>query len=274
MNCISLCDISIYCSTALYAKDKECALFNRLAYEIDLVASPDADVYVKYPSNCKQIKIFNPQASNGLYDIATPNGKVEVFCEFELDQEGFTFLPRESLDIADNNFLKDIYLNQSIFLTRYLVLNQDINQPYIFIQQLEQYSDLPISISINQGSRLKYPGTSSRFFAVSFYSKIIVQTSQMIGLKANGYLYNYTSCNNDTNHRFTFYQRLLNFNVSLPCSGYASFGKIVNNGIDWKKIIPLNYFFTSEMYFGGCRFEFLSNCNESQKGYAFAVGLK
>ena len=102
---------------------------------------------------------------NGIYNIETPNGEVTVFCEFELDNEGFTFLPREGLNIADSHFLKDIFLNQTIFLTKYMLLNQT-NQLYVFVQQLDQYSNIPIIITINQGS-VNYPTVSPKYFRVS-----------------------------------------------------------------------------------------------------------
>ena len=160
-DCLFICNQNNMCSTALFKQNKECQLFNKLAEDGDLTFSSGDDVFVKYPRSCKQIKSFNPQSENELYDIETPNGKIQVFCEFELDNEGFTFLPRESLDIADDNFLKDIYLNQSVFLTKFLVLN-NVNQSYVFVQQLDLYSNQSIIISINIGDRY-YTNTSAKF---------------------------------------------------------------------------------------------------------------
>ena len=181
------------CSAVLYSTEKLCKLFNILVYDGDLISSSDSDVYVKYPRSCKQIKRFGQRAKNGSFDIEIPSGKVTVYCEFELDQEGFTFLPRESLDIADDNFLKDIYLNQSIFSTKFLVLNK-VNQPYVFVQQLDQYSNQSIIISVNKGSR-SYKNMTAKFFKISLVNEIeIGQVNKTSGFKANGHLLSYTPC--------------------------------------------------------------------------------
>ena len=77
--CPNLCNQNNLCSTALFKQKKECQLFNKLAEDGDLIVSSGNDVFVKYPRSCKQIKRFNPQSKNGLYDIETPIGKIQVF---------------------------------------------------------------------------------------------------------------------------------------------------------------------------------------------------
>ena len=273
--CLNYCDLNFLCSTVSYKENKECKLFNRLAYDDDLTSSYESDVYVKYPRSCKQIKRFNPQAINGLYYIETPNGKIEVFCEFEFDNEGFTFLPRESLDVADDNFLKDFYLNQSVFLTKYLVLNKT-NQPYILIQQLDKYSNQPIVITINQGTK-RYPSISTNFFKISLVNESnSPQTHSLSGFKGNGKNFSYNACDNATYRYFVFYQTLLEFNKNLKCDHMYSFQKFISYGkySTENSNVPSSFFYTTEILMAGCEIGILSNCNHTIGAYAFAFGLK
>ena len=274
--CINYCEISSLCSTAIYTKSNECSLFNRLAYSGDLVSSFDSDVFVKYPRSCKQIKTFNPQTQNGLYDIDTPNGQVTVYCEFLLDQEGFTFLQRSSLDVADNNFLKDIYLNQSIVLMK-IYLSSQLNQPFIFIQQLDVYSYQPIVITINQGYRY-YSGTSSKYFKISLVDENKnCQINQLSGFKANGnrLTYQYNADSNG-NRYFVFYQTFFNFYDWSTCylvNLFSNFIQYKNDSIT-NSNLPLSFFYTTEFYMGNNGFLLLSNCNQFSAIYAYAFGLK
>ena len=79
IECLRFCGQNILCSTVLYSPERLCKLFNILVYDAELISSSDSDVYVKYPRSCKQIKRFNSQAKNELYDIETPNGQVKVY---------------------------------------------------------------------------------------------------------------------------------------------------------------------------------------------------
>ena len=275
-DCLFTCYEDSLCSTALVKQNKICQLFNKLAEDGDLTVSSGNDVFVKYPRSCKQIKRFNPQSKNGIYEIETPNGKIQVFCEFELDNEGFTFLPRQSLDIAEHHFLKDIYLNQTIFLTKYLVWNKT-NQPYLLIQQLDQYFNQSIIIKINQGSVLN-GATSPKYYTVSLVNDSnSCQINNTFGFKVNGNLYTYAACNQiDITRKFIFYQNLLDYNSSSKCFWLGKFvdflsnGTISNNNI----LVPSEFFYTSEIYMGGCGEAILSNCANYSNGYGFALGLK
>ena len=274
-DCLSLCNQNNLCSTALYKQNKECQLFNKLAEDDALTASSENDVFVKYPRSCKQIKRFNPQSKNGLYGIDTPNGKIQVFCEFEFDNEGFTFLSRESLDIADQNFLKDIYLNQTIVLTKYMTWNQT-NQSYLFIQQLDDYSNQPIIININQG-QVYYGTTSSKYYRILLENETnYIQKVQRSGFKAHGNSVIYSSCNsNDQRRMFVLYQNLMDSNLSIPCyngtvQSVYNYGKTSNNTM----FVPLSFFYTTEIMMGGCGADILSNCIDYKNAYAFALGLK
>ena len=278
--CINYCEISSLCSTAIYTKSNECSLFNRLAYSGDLVSSFDSDVFVKYPRSCKQIKTFNPQTQNGLYDIDTPNGQVTVYCEFLLDQEGFTFLQRSSLDVADNNFLKDIYLNQSIVLMR-IYLSSQVNQPFVFIQQLDQYSYQPIIISINQGYYY-YPGISLKYFKISLVDENnSCQLHKLSGFKANGNLFTYQYNSYEGRRYFVFYQEFISSQDSNTCRIVFEFGnfiKYINNSIT-NSDLPLSFFYTTEICMENNGILVLSNCNSllALNHYAleaYAFGLK
>ena len=274
-DCLFICNQNNMCSTALYKQNKECQLFNKLAEDGDLKASSGNDVFVKYPRSCKQIKRFNSQSKNGLYGIDTPNGKIQVFCEFESDTEGFTFLPRESLDIADDNFLKDIYLNQSVFLTKFLFLNNE-NQSYVFVQQLDLYTNQSIIISINKGVR-HYTSTSEKFFKISLVNESeIGQVNKTSGFKANGHPLTYTPCGTyfQRARYFIFYQTLLNSSSTENDEGL--FLGLIQNGIDTKSktLCPKSFFYTIEYHMADCGGIALSNQNKDHQAYAFAFGLK
>ena len=86
----------------------------------------------------------------------------------DIEREGYTFFPRDSLYFAVDNFFKDIFLNQSIFLKRYMVFKQTI-QPYIFIKQLDLYRNQPFIITISKGI-LSYNFTT-RYFRISFVNE-------------------------------------------------------------------------------------------------------
>ena len=188
-----------------------------------------------------------------------------------MDNEGFTFLSRESLDIADQNFLKDIYLNQTIFLKKYSALNQ-INQPFIFVQQLDQYSNQAIIITINQGSTFY---NSSIFFKISLVDEnnACQKKNTISGFKANGKLFTYTS-DSGTNYirRFVFYQKSPTspspYCFSGNCQNLLNYGNQSNNGM----IIPSSFFYTTEIYMGANGMNMLSTCNQYRN--AFAFGLK
>ena len=279
--CPSLCNQNSFCSTALYKQNKECQLFNKLLEDGDLIDSSGSDVFVKYPRSCKQIKRFNPLSKNGLYDIETPNGKIQVFCEFELDNEGYTFFPRDSLDIADKNFLKDIYLNQTIFLTKYLILNKNI-QPFVFVQQLDKNSQEPIIIYINEGflwnvnkiSNIK----NTKYFKISLVNESKVSQNQQYsnynGFKANRHDLTYGVCCNLPYRNFAFFQMLSTSNSNGGGEGlYTKYINFANNSKS-NSSMPLHYFYTMEFHMGCCGGVTLSNYNKNNDAYAFAFGVK
>ena len=180
-------------------------------------------------------------------------------------------MSRESLNIAGQNFLKDIYLNQTIFLTKYITWNQT-NQSFLFIQQLDQYSNQPITITINQGYVSNR--TSPKYYRISLVNDSDpCQNNKSSGFKANRNLFVYNPCG-DNNHRFfAFYQTFVGFKSNLTCD-YSKIYKFIKYGMDSSSYspIPLAFFFTTELNMGACGFLIISNCNPG--AYAFAFGLK
>ena len=274
--CLNTCAINILCSTVLYSQKNECKLFNKLIDDSDSIPSFESHVYVKYPRNCKQIKRFNHYANNGVYDIDTPNGKINVFCEFELDSQGFTFLPIENLNLADNNLIKDIYLNQSVFSTKYLIDNQ-MNQKFILVQQLDQYSNQSIMISINKG----YPSEkNSNFLKISMVNESRnVSLGQLSGFKANGNSFSYNATDLNYYRYFVFYnEKFLNLNQKFSCNKRLdNFAKFISYGLNssYSSLLPNSFFFNSFAFqMGANGFLIRSDCTNGTEAYAFALGLK
>ena len=118
-------------------------------------------------------------------------------------------------------------MNQTVFLIRYLVWNQ-VNQPYIFIQQLDQYSNQSIIITINQVFDYQ---PKKKYYKISLINENNnVQVDRISGFKANGNLYTYTPNNNFSERYFAFYNDLINLNKNLSCKFIIDFPKFIALG--------------------------------------------
>ena len=148
-----------------------------------------------------------------------------------------------------------------------------MNQSYVFVQQLDHYSNQSIIITINRGY-IRYK-ISRNFFKISLVNESeIGQINKTSGFKVNGHSLTYKPCGNNPHRSFIFYQTLLN---SSSVKQYQDkFLNFINLGIESKSknICPQNFFYTVEYHMADCGCLTLSIQNKTEQAYAFAFGLK
>ncbi|XP_013419820.1 uncharacterized protein LOC106180388 [Lingula anatina] len=207
--------------------------------------------------SCNEILQEIPNAVSGTYTISTNIGPVQVYCEMGLNGGGYTFLPSSVIVDGAGLDLTPLTTDTSQVLVR--ILEQTGSQPYTILQQLAAYSSIPIHVSINSNDGYQGPNNKALgpyMFLGFLPTNVAADPSKAAqGFRSNGRDVTFTNCDRNPNSYFATFP---NHDEKNPVPHNPHFYQLHRN---WRqsarqppsgRTMPTNYFFFTEIHFGGC----------------------
>ena len=236
--------------------------------------------------SCQELKQKYPEAKSGIHTIdplqkARP---IEVFCEFDIEGGGFSFLPHSVTNRSDGKAIVDALFKDRKNVLLKLKKNVDDSQWYTLIQPHPNYADIDFGVLVNNYSGYTKPKNvfMQKYVFLGILPKSIANKNTTQGFRSNGIMLEFWNCDANPNSFFALFP---NHHHQLP-SNYAENSGFENEGIavNWRSHakavssgslkMPNKFFFLTELHFGGCGCYTSSN-RWKKFGYnATAIGIR
>jgi len=173
-----------------------------------------------------------------------------------LNGGGYTFI--NSVDVADmtSTELNALFTDKTSFLLR--LRKCDGTQPYVVLQQLSQYENVPLSIQLNSNTDYTTPVNfnilGSPYLYFGFLPKQNVTSGTTQGMTANGVEHTFINCDSNQNNYFALfanYQENQPSDYSVPLT-FISQVLSESKANPSTRVMPVKYFYFMEGHFGGC----------------------
>ncbi|XP_028406415.1 uncharacterized protein LOC114528883 [Dendronephthya gigantea] len=237
---------------------------NRFALFILLLNS--CGVFMKitaYKRSCLEIRRSSPFARSGEYKILVGyNSLITVYCDMEEDGGGYTFIPRDAVKRWKfPGLIKQIFKQKSRVLLR--IKRKDERQPFTMINQLSTYLREEFSVLMHTYS----PGYArpvnyrlGDYIYLGILPESIARSRSVQGFRSNGKSVAFRNCDANPNAYFAFFpnhnrrpvNNYLRGNPIFERQGVAVHWRRTAVFKPWRKKMPSNYFFLTELHFGGC----------------------
>ena len=214
-----------------------------------------------YCESCAEIKEQAPAALSGLYDILFGNQIITVYCEMALHGGGFTFIPRDAvLRGTLTGLVRKLFTDKSKVLLRFQ--NKDGKQPHTLITQLPKNKGTELGVLMHHYTEYTRPLNSymNDYIFLGILPASKARNKDVQGFCSNGKQVSFSNCDKNPNSYFAFFpnhrEQVIssyhNNNLVYERSGVA---------VDWRKTgipsyghrrLPLDFFFMTELHFGGC----------------------
>jgi len=202
-----------------------------------------------------EIKLKQKNTHSGLYTIQVGEHLIEVYCEMDINQGGYTFISHNELSVITNNALQKMITSRTDVLLKLRRL--DSSQEYTVIKALD---GKPLSVQLNSNTGYTSP-ENKKLLPYLFLGTQQAQNANnrnLQGFKSNNVPLTFRNCDSNPNAYFAFFSNLAN---KTPSSYhelnlvYERQGMAVNwrrTGLACLKRMPAEYFFLTEMHYGGC----------------------
>ena len=207
---------------------------------------------------------------------------IEVYCEQEIGKGGFTFLPRSLTLRSDAQQIVNALFKDKTNVLLKLQKKLDRSESYTLIQPHPNFANTDFGVLINSYSGYTTP--KNHFMNDYIFLGIIPASAakhkSTQGFKSNGYMVQFDNCDANPNSLFAF---LPNHNHQTPESSSLHYE---NQGVavEWRskaipithpdRMMPNEFFFLTELHFGGCGCYTSSN-NWHKYGFnATAIGIR
>ncbi|XP_044179938.1 uncharacterized protein LOC114954375 isoform X3 [Acropora millepora] len=245
-------------------------------------------IYINTPSwkSCAEIKNNNKEAVSGVYTIETGCGtKLEVYCEMTLGGGGFTFLPRGLTRMKDAKQIVDSLFTDKKNVLLKLMHRTQKQEYYTLIQPHSSWRNQDFGIRVNDFSDYTIP--KNNFMKDYFFLGIIPKhlaakpQNRLQGFVSNHRTIQFSNCDRNPNSLFAF---LPNHNQQTPLGYHSSNLVYERSGVafDWRKTakpihnpprtMPNEFFFLTELHFGGCGT--YSSSDRWRSFQATAIGIR
>ena len=216
-----------------------------------------------YPSDCYNLRFQN--APSGMYYIQPlgPNTQpIRVYCEMTIGGGGFTFLPRSLTRTSSASRIV-----RALFRDRYNVLlklkKKSGSESYTLIQPHPHFPNTGFGVLVNSFHGYTRPLNAfmKEYIFLGIIPAYAARRRSIQGFKSNGHIIQFRNCDANPNSYFAF---MPNHNRQTP-SSYHSGNLIyekVRVGVDWRskavpitnpvRTMPNEFFFLTELHFGGC----------------------
>lgn len=239
----------------------------------------------KLPTSCKQIKQLNSRATSRLYTIQPVPylSPLMVYCEMAISGGGYTFLPRGLTRRRDANLIVNALFTERKNVLLKLQQFWGHKESYTLITPLHHYKHYNFGVRVN--SYTGYTPPVNRFMhdyiLLGIIPKHVAAQRSIQGFTSNGHTVQFKNCDSNPNSLFAF---LPNHRHQTPSSYLASNPVYERQGVAvvWRKtafpihhpvrVMPNEFFFLTELHFGGCG---TYTSSDRWKDYrATAIGLR
>ena len=237
--------------------------------------------------SCQELKQKYPEAKSGIHTIdplqkARP---IEVFCEFDIEGGGFSFLPHSVTNRSDGKAIVDALFKDRKNVLLKLKKKRGGKESYTLIQPHPNYTNIDFSVLVNSYSGYTQPlnGFMKEYIFLGILPKSVANQETFQGFKSNGRIVQFKNCRGNPNSLFAF---MPNRQHQKPSDHHGSVLRYENRGVavDWRSsaknitnpehTMPQTFFFLTELHFGGCGCYTSSN-RWSKYGFnATAIGIR
>ena len=205
------------------------------------------------------------QAVSGVYKIHPLSNAepIEVYCEMAIKGGGYTFLPRGLTRRQDAQQIVDaLFVDRKNVLLK-LQKKVDRSESYTLIQPHPSFTQYDFTVLVN--SYTGYTKPQSDFMIDYIFLGIIPEPNARFrsqqGFISNDRRIEFTNCDTNPNSLFAF---MPNHNLQTPASYHGSNLIYERTGVavDWRstaisitnpdRMMPNEFFFLTELHFGGC----------------------
>ena len=237
----------------------------------------------QFPRSCRGLP---PKSVSGVYKIQPlPNiDHIEVYCEMAVGGGGFTFLPRSlSKTRGAQKIVNFLFRDRKEVLLK-LQKKNDRSESYTLIQPHPNFTKYSFKLLVNSYSGYTKP--ENHFMSDYFFLGIIPAAKARgrgtQGFKSNGRTIQFRNCDANPNSFFTF---IPNHKLQTP-SGYHPNLVYERSGVavNWRstaipitnpdRMMPNQFFFLTELHFGGCGCYTSSNRWKKYGFHATAIGVR
>ena len=236
-----------------------------------------------YPSDCCNLRFQN--APSGMYYIQPlgPNTQpIRVYSEMTIGGGGFTFLPR-SLTITSSASR----IVTALFRDRYNVLlklkKKSDSEAYTLIQPHPHFPNTGFGVLVNSFHGYIRPLNAfmKEYILLGIIPAYAARRRSIQGFKSNGHKIQFRNCDANPNSYFAF---MPNHNRQTP-SNYGASWHIFETSrvaVDWRskaisipgRTMPNEFFFLTELHFGGCGTYTSSNRWRKFGFHSTAIGIR
>ena len=240
--------------------------------------------FVQIPRNCKQIQ-GQGSASGVFYIQPLPNADpIEVYCEMAIHGGGFTFLPRSVTRRPDGRDIVNALFQDRKNVLLKLQKKGDRSEFYTLIQPHPSFANIDFGVLVNSFSGYTTPQNyfMKDYIFLGILPNSVANKRGTQGFKSNGHTIQFGNCDANPNSLFAF---MPNHNLQTPSPYHSSNLVYERNGVavDWRKTVlpitspdrmmPNEFFFLTELHFGGCGC--YTSSNRWKDGFhATAIGIR
>ena len=218
------------------------------------------------PPSCKQIKQFTSRAPSGVY-LIRPLGSgspLMVYCEMAIEGGGFTFLPQSITTMPDaQSVVNALFTDRKRVLLKLQYSGQH-KESYTLItphRNSDQAYNFGVLVNNYTGYRKPINSFMHDYILLGIIPKHVAAKRTDQGFTSNHRIVQFRNCDANPNSLFAF---LPNYCHQVP-SSYHSNNLIYERqgvAVDWRntatpiikpvRTMPSQFFFLTELHFGGC----------------------
>ncbi|XP_057296546.1 uncharacterized protein LOC130625956 [Hydractinia symbiolongicarpus] len=198
-------------------------------------------------------------STSGIYNVYLPSGMKRVFCEMGINGGGYTFISNSLLPRLSNADIRCLFRRSSDVLLR--ISKPDGTQPYTIITQYRATGGLRVYLNGHTGTSAPVNRHIGPYIYLDTLPNSVNRVNHVEGIKVNGKAVTFRKCaKTDDNSYFAFFYN----SFEKTPSSYLKNNLVYERqgvSVNWRKNairppsgrrLPLNYFFFTEMHYGGC----------------------
>lgn len=240
---------------------------------------------LSFPTSCQHIKQSTSPAPSGVYIIRPlrSGSPLMVYCEMAIEGGGFTFLPQSITTMPDaQRVVNALFTDRKRVLLKLQHRGQH-KESYTLIAPHRNYRDYNFGVLVNKYTGYTKPINSfmQDYILLGIIPKHVAAKRTVQGFTSNHRTVQFRNCDANPNSLFAF---LPNYCHQVPSSYHSSNLVYERQGVavDWRntatpiinpvRTMPNQFFFLTELHFGGCGC--YTSSDRWKKYQGTAIGLR